>query len=940
MLYTPSLMRIFLILVALALSSFTSLVDQNTLTIDSPSFADVKTAKIELANGLQAYLVSDPHLDKSGAALVVGAGSIDDPDNALGLAHFTEHMLFMGTEKYPSVDDYDHYIFSHGGAMNASTWSDRTAYAFTISNEAFEGALDRFSQFFISPIFAPSTLSKEMHAVNQENEKYKEDDPRRQELVITLGLNPASPASRFSVGTLDTLGKVSQEDLHKWWSQHYGAQTMRLVVYSTLPLDQLQTLVEADFSAIQPAGDIPASFGPLFGEQKGKLFVIQPQQGTSAVTFYFDTERTYLPQARLLAAALSDETKSSYAGQLIDRGWVIDASVDVQPVRDRLLVALSLDLSPEGVKHWQDIVSATEQTLTALQENGLSKAYFDLQDKSARLLYQWQPKQELFGQLMQEAYALGDEPMLSFPENSVLIPSYDPAAFHDMMKSFHLSQSMVALMADGLVDTKKALQDPWYHTLYQVTTLPPLKPNVIAPPTVAESNPYLPEELVVESLPQLTEPKKIIDRKGLTVYWMPDNQFHTPQTAALIRLRPERCDSLGARSDALRDVAVQMATVRATNDTYLATEAGSAITWENKDGGIVINIFGFSPAMAPTLHSVVTSLVNPDSTIYSDARSALLQKYAEQENDLPYKQGIALTKQVLQETNAAPARKAKFLSKLTYPGWKRNNVLEAAKIEIVFYGNITEQDAATLSEQFARELNARPLSNQETLKPCFFLEEKGPVLLTKKIPQLGNFACLIVQDPQFDLKREASLYIAYNLLQGPFFNTLRSEQQTGYVTKSIAIDRCQRLNALYFVQSTTHSPQELLSRFELFFESTLHNPELFSLSSFEGARNAWVSQLSAPPKDMRGAANEIDKIVIEYDADFATKAKQIEAAKNLTLEEFTGWCKEFYGRQNTHRIALLLQGRMSGDRALFYQPVNSLKALRETGTYIEKLAVK
>ncbi len=104
-----------------------------------------------LDNGLRVILLSDPKLNKSSAALAVGVGSLSDPPDRQGLAHFLEHMLFLGTEKYPDVSDYGNYLRSNGGYNNAYTAGDHTNFHFEIRHEAFEGALDRLSQFFIAP---------------------------------------------------------------------------------------------------------------------------------------------------------------------------------------------------------------------------------------------------------------------------------------------------------------------------------------------------------------------------------------------------------------------------------------------------------------------------------------------------------------------------------------------------------------------------------------------------------------------------------------------------------------------------------------------------------------------------------------------------------------------------------------------------------------------
>ena len=76
---------------------------------------------VTLSNGLRAVLVSDPNTTKSAAAIDVGNGYLSDPAELPGLAHFLEHMLFLGTEKYPSESAYADFIESHGGFSNAYT---------------------------------------------------------------------------------------------------------------------------------------------------------------------------------------------------------------------------------------------------------------------------------------------------------------------------------------------------------------------------------------------------------------------------------------------------------------------------------------------------------------------------------------------------------------------------------------------------------------------------------------------------------------------------------------------------------------------------------------------------------------------------------------------------------------------------------------------------
>ena len=86
----------------------------------SKSPRDTRTYRaLTLDNGLQVLLVSDPETDKAAASVDVNAGSNSDPQAFPGLAHFLEHMLFLGTEKFPEAGEYQSYISSHGGSHNA-----------------------------------------------------------------------------------------------------------------------------------------------------------------------------------------------------------------------------------------------------------------------------------------------------------------------------------------------------------------------------------------------------------------------------------------------------------------------------------------------------------------------------------------------------------------------------------------------------------------------------------------------------------------------------------------------------------------------------------------------------------------------------------------------------------------------------------------------------
>jgi insulysin len=100
-----------------------------------------------LENGIKVMLISDPTTEKSAACLCVEVGHMSDPPDLPGIAHLTEHVLFLGSQKYPEENDFRSFVSENGGVTNAQTFADVTKYFFDIMPEKLPEALDRFCSF-------------------------------------------------------------------------------------------------------------------------------------------------------------------------------------------------------------------------------------------------------------------------------------------------------------------------------------------------------------------------------------------------------------------------------------------------------------------------------------------------------------------------------------------------------------------------------------------------------------------------------------------------------------------------------------------------------------------------------------------------------------------------------------------------------------------------
>lgn len=292
---------------------------------------------VTLPNQLTVLLASDPETDSEAAAVHVRAGHFDDPVDRAGLAHFHEHMLFLGTEKYPGEDDYEDFLGKNGGTSNAYTDMEDTNYYFNVSplnhggersdggtSEALEGALDRFAQFFVSPLFDESMLERELRAVNSEYLNGRTQDNWRSFQLMKHGASHDHPFSKFGCGNYETLTNGGDASLEKeeekegeveriafgggssprtalvdFWTEKYHAGNIRLCVVGRASLDDLQKTVEKTFGGVRPPPPGFVANGIVDQIKAGMLK--KPTEAGSHMTdsegnFVFQTEgSTYSP---------------------------------------------------------------------------------------------------------------------------------------------------------------------------------------------------------------------------------------------------------------------------------------------------------------------------------------------------------------------------------------------------------------------------------------------------------------------------------------------------------------------------------------------------------------------------------------------------------------------------------------------------------------------
>jgi insulysin len=268
-----------------------------------------------------------------------------------GLAHFCEHLLFMGTKAFPSENEYSLYIKSNGGSTNAYTSTSNTCYYFSIGHGCLAGAIDRFSGFFHSPLFDPSCTVRELNAVNSEHKKNAQSDVFRLWQMFKSQSLPGHSWGKFGTGSWETLteaarklekenpdaaqddkegGFVARETrrrLIEWWEKHYCASIMNLVVLGRESLDDLTNMALEKFSAIPNRGlEMPVETIPWGPEQQGKILFAKTVMDYDTLEISFPLSRQDVlyesKPSTFVSHFIGHEGAGSILSYLKAKGWV------------------------------------------------------------------------------------------------------------------------------------------------------------------------------------------------------------------------------------------------------------------------------------------------------------------------------------------------------------------------------------------------------------------------------------------------------------------------------------------------------------------------------------------------------------------------------------------------------------------------------------------
>uniref|UniRef100_A0A8C4F7H0 Insulin-degrading enzyme n=1 Tax=Dicentrarchus labrax TaxID=13489 RepID=A0A8C4F7H0_DICLA len=851
---------------------------------------------LEFTNGLKAMLISDPTTDKSSAALDVQIGSLSDPGNISGLAHFCEHMLFLGTKKYPKENEYSQFLSEHAGSSNAFTSGEHTNYYFDVSHEHLQGALDRFAQFFLCPLFDESCKDREVNAVDSEHEKNLMNDAWRLFQLEKATGNPNHPFSKFGTGnklTLETRpskdGIDIRQELLQFHSTYYSSNLMGLCVLGRESLDDLTSMVVNLFGEVEnknvPIPEFPEH--PFQEEHLKQFYKVVPIKDIRNLYVTFpipDLQKYYKSNpGHYLGHLIGHEGPGSLLSELKSKGWVNTlVGGQKEGARGFMFFIINVDLTEEGLFHLSRI------WLQMSFNCDLNKVAFRFKDKE-------RPR----GYTSKVAGLLHYYPLEEVLAAEYLLEDFRPDLIEmvlDKLRPEHVRVAVVSKSFEGQTDKT----EEWYGTQYkqeaitEETLMKWASADLNGKFKLPMKNEFIPTNFEIYPLEKDSPsvPTLIKDTAMSKVWFKQDDKFFLPKAclnfeffSPFAYVDPLHCNMAYLYLELLKDSLNEYA--------YAAELAGLNYDLQNTVYGMYLSVKGYSDKQHILLKKIIEKMATfeIDEKRFDIIKEAYMRSLNNFRAEQPHQHAMYYLRLLMTEVAWTKDELREALDDVTLPRLKAfiPQLLSRLHIETLLHGNITKESALGMMQMVEDTLiehaHTKPLLPSQLIRYREVQVPDGGWYVYQQRNEVHN-NCGIEIYYQTDMQTTHDnmlLELFCQIISEPCFNTLRTKEQLGYIVFS-GPRRANGVQGLRFIIQSEKAPHYLESRVEAFLCTMEKAVEEMSEEAFQKHIQALAIRRLDKPKKLSAECAKYWGEIISQQYNFDRDNIEVAYLKTLTKE--------------------------------------------------------
>jgi len=922
-------------------------------------------------SGLRVLAVHDPEAEKSSFAVAVEAGSLEDPRDFQGLAHFAEHMVFLGSEKYPDKDAFSNQLALYGGNHNAYTASEKTVYFNEIGNEGVEKGMDIFAQFFIAPSFDEEMVNKEIHAVDSEHKKNQPDTSRRLWHLLHSKANPENPMHQFATGDLQTLkvqpeskGKSLVQALKSFHQTNYCPRRLHLVIVANRSTDDLLAMGHRHFDAL-PHGTNCSSRPfytdkPAFSRQLHNLGrrITVGSRGAPEMWLVMPLPPLQSRYKELSEAyiwhALAHYGPGSLKALLLEEDLSQSYSFYAENTVAGSLMLVTFSLTQKGAQHKDLVLEYFFAYMNAVRAQGVQSQLLSNLQQMRRVEFDYQEKQPSEFDLVS---SLGGALPKYAPEDlltgGVLIDEPDPKLIQQVLAAMVPSNMNIALVEPFFNETGGEFREPYYDFRYNeeaidaalIQRLEEASGHGLLPPPDLQ---YVPRKLdLISEGAGEDGPEQLLKRGRVELWWLGLGPVKLPKAIVSMKIGFPRSVTSQVHDSVLAALHARIVQQVLEEPSDALQTCGLSYSVSTHNDGVALSFTGFDEHMLDLMLMVLPKVRAPGNTEaeFENARRQFLLDMSDVTKMQPYQHALDALEVVsikdrisrwdmihaAQDTQlVSPAAHLRFLKE----------VFAEARLSILFTGNIGRDRAQQISaaaEEAVGITRQQPEVVHDGHPQVINPQEHMEVRLANPITSDPNSATVVVY--QFgvpDIADRVHMVMLGEFIDRPVFETLRTERQLGYVVFGWVAAHASIVEVRVLVQGFREQPDTVEALIEGTVQNLTHLVAGMSQEEFATRKNSLRTSLAKPPATMGQYAGKFWgqiwdqtycfqklKLELQYldSAGFASPAPLLEA-----------WKRTVSPSNSRNRISVKLFGSPSG------QPIPTRPPGSELGTKVINLA--
>ena len=860
-----------------------------------------------LDNGLRVVVVSDPRTDVAAASLDVHVGSSSDPVGREGLGHFLEHMLFLGTAKYPGAGDYQQFISSHGGRHNAYTAFEDTNYFFDVEAGYLEAALDRFSQFFVAPLFTERYVQQERNAVDSEYQSKLRDDGWRVMHAWKSQANPAHPYARYFGGNVETLadreGSNIRDELIAFWKRHYSADRMALSVVGRESTAELRRWVEQHFSAIPGGGPpIEVTEQPLFVPGTLPLQVdVEPVLEQRSLTLMFpipsvDPHSDTMPTS-YIGNLIGHEGEGSLLSLFKQRGWAEGLGAGASLAHaDSAVFQIGVKLTALGMDHIDDIVREVFAYVGLVRSKGVLQRIFEENRRLAEIGFEFaspsQP-QSLVRYIAANLHHFPAEEVLHGPAT---VSRYDPELIQDFLGRLRPDNLLLVLTAPGLATDRRT---QFFDSAYAVrkidaTRLAAWRPLRHDPQlAIPAANEFIPENLAVKPLEKQTEiPVRVVATPLLELWFKQDDRWRLPHADFYFSVRSPHANS-DPRESVLTDLFIEVVKDSLNEYSYPAGLADLDYQLYRHSRGFSVRMSGFDDKQPVLLRRLGETLRRPqvDEKRFAAAKDELLRDLRNASKATPYSRAMDELGYLLLAPAWSDEERIAALEPITVDELRAFVDVLFGQVSVVAlaHGNLRVDDAMAMADVLSHGLLADSTAVDVPRVGVVKLNADSRYSRSLEVDHDDAAVAVYFQGVDRDVAERARFNLLAQIVSAPFYSDLRTEQQLGYVVFASPFPLVEVPGVTFVVQSPAASATTLGNAVTGFLRGFAERLQSMADGDFERERAALLARVLEEDNNLSDRSRrywqELDREQYQFDS----RERMAGAVTALDRDQFTAF---------------------------------------------------